>query len=167
MSTYPTKRVDITTLTVKSPQCQLKELQKKKYIKAVNDRDRSLSEATPTRPLFDRDGLLRYKAEDRAEIIACGLEQQSTPHEDGDEEFIREVEDSVRNYLATSLSQIDDGLLVTPSEVAATRELIPAPLSGATESPAPMAADQDQPPPSRRRLEGSYPAGSLEGGHQP
>ncbi|CAG9574795.1 unnamed protein product [Danaus chrysippus] len=39
------------------------------------------------------------------------------------------------------------------------RELIPAPSSGAAESPVPTAAEQDQPPPSRRRLEGSHPAG--------
>ncbi|CAG9574702.1 unnamed protein product [Danaus chrysippus] len=67
----------------------------------------------------------------------------------------------------TTLPHPDTTLLRRRRLKRPARELIPSPLSGATESPAPMAADQDQPPSSRRRLEGSYPAGHLEGGHQP
>ncbi|GBP94618.1 RNA-directed DNA polymerase from mobile element jockey [Eumeta japonica] len=84
---------------------------------------RSLTKApAPVCPLFDKTGMRRYAAKDRAEILAEHLEKQFTLHPASDSHSIvrhhEEVEHRVRKFLSAPIPSLPGDYYVSPTETA-------------------------------------------------
>ncbi|GBP34307.1 RNA-directed DNA polymerase from mobile element jockey [Eumeta japonica] len=91
--------------------------------KSLHQLCRSLTKApAPVCPLFDKTGMRRYAAKDRAEILAEHLEEQFTLHPASDSHSIvrhhEEVEHRVRGFLSAPIPSLPGDYYVSPTETA-------------------------------------------------
>ncbi|KOB67774.1 putative endonuclease and reverse transcriptase-like protein [Operophtera brumata] len=116
----------------------------------------------PVQPLIGSDGLLKFEAADRAEILAEFLEKQLSPNPTNDQSHVETVERLLGEYLSTPQSPEED-LIRDNTDSPPT--LPPLPARVGTPTPAPAASVADRLAGPSLGNQGSHPARSASHRH--
>lgn len=76
--------------------------------------------AESIRPLFDEEGALHYKAEERAELFADCLERQFQPNPSLNEDHTGEVEQHLERYFQQQPNEEEEKVFFSPGQVKKT-----------------------------------------------